>query len=255
MRSSALLFLSLLPPIATFAAGCASRGEPPPAVATTAPTTGPTTSSADGMQAAPSREGGGAGEFFASLYDQITGRTPEQNLKLVRSPRPDARVRGINGFISREFGKHPPYTPLYKAMAAEDRDPLVRAAAVRALNRSRDRTATPVFIKGLSDPHEWVRLESAKALVRVPDPAAIAPLLQVVRRQDETREVRIAAVDALRHYKNMEVARALASLLAERDFSIVWQSRRSLRDITQKDFRYDESKWMEYLANPQTPLS
>ena len=259
MRSSALLVLSLLAPTAPLAGGCAARREPPPSVAAvgpaTAPATAPTTSPADGMRAAPPGEAGGLGEVFATVYDQLTGRTPEQNLRLIRSPRAGARMRGINGLIAREFGKQPLYTRIYKAVAEGDRDPLVRAVAIRALNRARDGTATPVFIKGLSDPHEWVRLESAKALVRLPDPAAIAPLLQVVRRPDETRDVRIAAVDALRHYKNMEVARALASLLAERDFSIVWQSRRSLRDITQKDFRYDEAKWLTYLTNPDRPLS
>ena len=250
MRNSALLVLSLLAPVATCLTGCAARGEPPSSVATT----GPATSPADAARAAP-REGGGFGEFFASLHDQITGRTPAHNLRLIRAPRADARIRGINALVARDFGKQPAYTRVYKAVARNDQNPLVRAVAIRALNRARDRTAVPVLIEGLADPHEWVRLESAKALVRLPDASAVAPLLQAVRRPDEIRDVRIAVVDALRHYQTLEVARTLASLLAERDFSIVWQSRRSLRDITRKDFRYDESKWQAYLANPERPLS
>jgi HEAT repeat protein len=247
MRNSAVLVLSLsvlLVPVA----GCASRGEPQ-----SVPMTGPATS-----QAAAGRTtsaDAGLGDFFTSIYDQITGRTPASNLKLIRSPSADARIRGINGLVARDFGKQPAYTRVYKAVAENDPDPLVRAVAIRALNRSRDRTAVPILIRGLSDANEWVRLESAKALVRLPDPSAIPPLLQTIRRPDETRDVRIAAVDALRHYKNMEVARTLAALLAERDFSIVWQSRRSLRDITRKDFQYDAAKWLEYLANPDRPLS
>jgi hypothetical protein len=255
MRNSALLVLCLIAPFAASAAGCAARREPPPAVATTAPaTTGPATSPAGTARAAPA-EGGGLGEFFASLHDQLTGATPAQNLRLIRSPRAGVRVRGINALVARDFGKQPVYTRVYKAVALNDPDPLVRAVAIRALNRARDATAVPVLIVGLSDAHEWVRLESAKALVRLPDPSATAPLLQALRRPDETRDVRIAVVDALRHYQTLEVARTLTSLLAERDFSIVWQSRRSLRDITQKDFRYDASKWQSYLANPERPLS
>jgi HEAT repeats len=251
MRQSALRVLSLSALMAAAVAGCAASKPPPPAPM---PTTGPSTSPADAARASPSG-GGGLGDLFAGIYDQLTGRTPASNLTLIRSRSADARIRAINDLVARDFGKQPVYTRVYKALAENDPDPLVRAVAIRALNRSRDRTAVPLFIRGLSDPNEWVRLESAKALVRVPDPSAAAPLLQVVRRPDETRDVRIAAVDALRHYKNMEVARTLASLLAERDFSIVWQSRRSLRDITRKDFRYEEAKWLEYLANPETPLS
>jgi HEAT repeats len=249
MRQRTLLVLSLSALLAPVVAGCASRGEPPAPVSTT----GPSTSPSDAARAKSS--GGGFGDFFAGIYDQITGRTPANNLKLIRSRSADARIRGINGLVARDFGKQPVYTRVYKAVAENDPDPLVRAVAIRALNRSRDRTAVPLLIRGLSDPNEWVRLESAKALVRLPDPSAATPLLQVIRRPDETRDVRIAAVDALRHYKSIEVARTLASLLAERDFSIVWQSRRSLRDITRKDFRYEEAKWLEYLANPETPLS
>src|SRR5687768_7853212 len=112
MRNSALLVLSLLAPIATCLAGCAARGEPPSSVATT----GPATSPADGPRAAPP-EGGGFGEFFASLRDQITGRTPAHDLRLIRSPRADARIRGINALVARDFGKQPVYTRVYKAVA------------------------------------------------------------------------------------------------------------------------------------------
>lgn len=252
MRNRPLLVLFLPALLAPLAGGCAARREPPPDVATTGPATLPAVGAAADARGGG---GGGIGEFFAGIYDHITGRTPARNLRLIRSRSADARIRAINGLVRREYGKRPVYTRVYKAVARTDPDPLVRAVAIRALNRARDRTAIPLFIEGLSDPHEWVRLESAKALVRLPDRSAIGPLLQTIRRPDETRDVRIAAVDALRHYKDLEVARALASLLAERDFSIVWQSRRSLRDITRKDFRYDESKWLEYLASPERPLS
>jgi hypothetical protein len=251
MRNNALLVLCLSAlPLASAVGGCASQGKPPQSMPMT---TAPATSQATTAPGAPS--GGGFGEFFSSVYDQLTGHTPASNLKLIRFRSANARISGINNLVARDFGKQPVYTRVYKAVAENDPDPLVRAVAIRALNRSRDRTAVPLLIRGLSDANEWVRLESAKALVRLPDPSAIAPLLQVIRRPDETRDVRIAAVDALRHYKNMEVARTLAALLAERDFSIVWQSRRSLRDITRKDFQYDGAKWLEYLSNPDQPLS
>ena len=42
--------------------------------------------------------------------------------------------------------------------------------AIRALNICRDATATSIFINGLKDDNELVRLESAKALANIPDP-------------------------------------------------------------------------------------
>ncbi|MGK4277532.1 hypothetical protein, partial [Escherichia coli] len=54
--------------------------------------------------------------------------------------------------------------------------------------------------------------------------------------QDENRDVRIAAADALRHYKTLEVSRALVTMLDQREFGVSWQCRQSLQVLTSKDF-------------------
>ena len=99
-----------------------------------------------------------------------------------------------------------------------------------------------------------MRLEAAKALANLPDPAAADPLVKLVSNADEDRDVRVAAAQALNHYKKLEVARALTSRLNERDFSVAWQARRSLRRLTGKDFRYNEAAWLEYIAGPEKPF-
>lgn len=167
---------------------------------------------------------------------------------------PDRRRRGINSLVERDYGRRPPYTKRYEEIAQADSDYLVRATAIRALNRARYRPATPTFIKALADAHPMVRLEAAKALANVPDPGAAAPLVAAVNNAQEDRDVRIAAADALRHYRQPDVARALAGQVGTADFAVAWQSRRSLTSITGRDLRYDQVAWLGYLNGPQKPL-
>jgi hypothetical protein len=166
----------------------------------------------------------------------------------------DARRRGINDLVRWDFALDGPYVKRYRQIATGDPDPLVRATAIRALNRARDAQARPIFINALRDASVDVRIEAAKALDNLPDPNAADPLVRTVANPDEDRDVRIAAASALRHYKSLEVARALIPRLNEHDFAIAWQSRRTLRQITGKDMRYNEAAWLAFVSGPDKPL-
>ena len=183
------------------------------------------------------------------------GEPPNKLVRMMENERsPDERRRGINKLVEREFARKDPYTKRYAEVAQDDRDFLVRATAIRALNRSRYKPATPVFIAALRDPSSLVRLEAAKALANMPDPAAAAPLVKAVNTPGEDRDVRIAAAEALKHYRNLDVARALVAQLPGREFAVAWQARRSLRRITGRDLRYDDAAWTAYLTGPQKPF-
>ncbi len=189
------------------------------------------------------------------ISDMFAGKTPSLYARQMEDPdRPDNRWKGMNKLLENDFAKKPPYTTRYQQIAQSDPDPLIRAFAVRALNRSRDGGATDVYIKALSDQSELVRLEGAKALTNLPDPKAISPLLTLVNKPDESRDVRIAAADALKHYKQLDVARALVARLNERDFGVAWQARRSLRRMTRNDFAYNEGAWLQYFTGPEKPF-
>src|SRR5205085_9778257 len=112
----------------------------------------------------------------------------------------------------------------------------------------------PLFIAALSDANPGVRLQAAKALSNIPDPSAADPLSRTLGNLAEQRDVRIAAAEALRHYRQIGVARVLAATLGARDFSIAWQSRWSLRILTGADYKYDERAWLTYLTGPTKPL-
>lgn len=245
VKSLAPTFALIL--LATGATGCASADHPPT----------PMSASFD-MQPVPKREGGigsGVGEGLRRVTSLVTGRTALRDVRMMENASsPDERRQGIHSLSSREFGQREPYTRRYRQIAQADPDYLVRAAAIRALNRSRDRAAVPVFIAALTDQAEMVRLQAAKALSNVPDQSAAEPLARVLGNQGETKDVRIAAAEALRHYRNITVARVLAGTMAQRDFGIAWQSRWSLRVLTGRDYRYDERAWLEYLTGPDKPL-
>jgi hypothetical protein len=196
------------------------------------------------------------------------GNTPARAAREMDDPSatPDTHRQGIVDLVTQwDFTHRSPYTTRYQQIAQDDPNPTVRAMAIRALNISRDKSATPVFIAALDDDSDLVRLEAAKSLANIPDPDAVPPLLRVLEGQrdplstarndtEESKDVRIAAADALRHYHTLEVARSLVSQLDDRDFAIAWQSNRSLIALTGRNFWYDESAWLQFLTGPEKPF-
>jgi HEAT repeats len=200
----------------------------------------------------------GSGSIFdapKNALNMMTGKTPLADVrKMEDKENPDARRQGIYALASKNWGQVEPYTKRYRQIAQTDTDAGVRAAAIRALNASRDRAAVPVFIAALSDANPSVRLQAAKALSNVPDASAVEALSRTLGNQTEQRDVRIAAAEALRHYRTIGVVRVLAGTLGGKDFGVAWQSRWSLRILTGRDFQYNERAWLEYLTSPGKPF-
>ena len=220
---------------------------------------GPTTVPAEDA-AAPRTVTGTVREVFVDIpmraYDLLAGSTPQDAaLKMETAKTADTRREGLTELADRPFGRAAPYTERYQQIGRFDDDANVRAAALRALNRSRDGSAKPLFVEGLKDASPRVRLEAAKALSNVPDAAAVPGLLAIANNTAEPADNRIAAVDALRHYRSLENARALINLLTDRDFGIAWQARQSLRTMTGADRFYSQSAWLELLSGSENPLS
>ncbi len=225
--------------------GCAGSKDRPPT---------PRTASFD-MRPVPKRERTSLFAAPAAAVRWISGNRPIRDVRMMENPNlPDQRRQGILALSSREYGQREPYTRRYRQIAQNDPDFLVRATAIRALNRSRDREAVPVFINALTDRNPQVRLQAVKALSNIPDASATEALMRVLGNQAEAKDVRIAAAEALRHYADVAVARVLAGTLEGRDFSIAWQSRWSLRILTGRDFHYNEQEWLNYLTAPENPL-
>lgn len=193
-------------------------------------------------------------DFPGRVWDNMFGTTASVQAQDMESDQPDRRRLGLVSLTDRPFGKAPPYTTRYKQIAQFDTSPLVRATALRSLNRSRDESATGIMIAALDDESPLVRLEAAKGLANLPNSNAAGPLLKVFTNPKEEVDVRIAAADALGYYRRLEVARALTPRLAEHDFSVAWQARRSLCRLTGRDYFYNEAAWLEYITGPDKPF-
>lgn len=184
-----------------------------------------------------------------------SGLTPEAAVRrMYDSNHADQRRLGILYLSDRPWGREGIYLEAYRKIAIEDPDELVRATAVRALNRARDAQSVPVLIQAMGDASPLVRTEAAKALANIPDRSAVDVLTKHLGDADEDRDVRIAAADALREFKTLEVAQALIRQLDSRRFAVAWQSRISLWFMTGRDFAYNQAKWLEYITGPKRPL-
>ena len=190
------------------------------------------------------------------LYHNFKGDTPIKYAGAMEDTKnPDRRREGMLKLANYRFARvNPIYSKRFDQIASEPAaDPTVRAAAIRAMNYSRDRLHTQTFVDALDDADWAVRLEAAKALANLPNEKAIPHLIEHLEK-DDNKDVRIAAADALREYKTPEVARALVGVLPERDFSVAFRARESLILMTGRNFRFDEAAWLDYFAKAQKPF-
>jgi len=194
--------------------------------------------------------------WFYHLYQRINGVTPlKYAMEMEEAKSPDRQREGILKLANYRFARTNPIYAKRFDQIANDRnsDPTVRAAAIRAMNHSRDRQHTEVFVLAMDDTDTAVRLEAAKALSNLPNDKAVPKLIAHLQR-DEDKDVRIACADALREYKTAEVARVLVGALSERDFSIAYRARESLLLMTGRNFHFDEVAWLDYFAKTEKPF-
>ena len=187
-------------------------------------------------------------------WNVSTGHSAARYAKDLFHRNPDIRRKAVYALSDQRYGRRAPYTEYYAHMAGDDRDQTVRAAAIRALNRSRDAGETGNYITQLSDPSPWVRLEAVKALANIPDPKAVPVLLKLLADESQTHDIRLASADALRAYPQSDVAQGLIRVLSDRDFGVSWQARQSLNLMTARDFRYDQQAWLTYLTSADQPF-
>lgn len=192
-----------------------------------------------------------AGLTDASLRWFYNDRPSTADRMLEDSTNADNRREGMNKLANFGFLTNEKFVVRVRQIAQYDSDYTVRATAIRTANRARDNKATPLFIKGLADSNDWVRLESVKALANVPDMNAVGPLLYIFGNAAETRDIRVAAADALKHYRTLAVVRALSGALTDKTFVIAWQSRQSLRYLTNRDYGYDVGLWLAYFTGAE----
>jgi len=192
-------------------------------------------------------KGGGEGGNVTlnSMVQKLSGPAPSQLVAWAFDPNdPDRRRQGVVGLSSKDWGLKEPYLKGYAALLKTDKDPLVRAAAVRALGRAQDPNYAPDITRALMDTDVTVRQDAATALDKVHDDNS-ATSLRNRAISDVDQDVRANSCRALRHHRDIAVVRTLVDCLSDKAFSVRYQAHESLVEIVGKDLGYDPRDWAD----------
>ncbi len=140
-------------------------------------------------------------------------------------------------------------------VARNDHDPMVRAAAARALGgiEGEDVVATLVHVLG-NDPSPYVRSDAAHALGRNAHPDGLDPLIDAFR-SDADLDVRLAAADGLSGYRDLKAVDALIEGLRADRISVAHKAWESLRYMTGQGLPRDPGYWQNFLASTDEPFA
>ncbi|MBK7403202.1 MAG: HEAT repeat domain-containing protein [Phycisphaerales bacterium] len=166
----------------------------------------------------------------------------------------DARAKGTMLLANGYFGGEDPYHQLYIERAG-DKDPNVRAAAMRGLTLHGRPEDVPLITQALADPNSRVRLEAARTLQRLYNPEAIDELIVSTRapepgnpaRTGESEpQIRAEAAGALGQYSEPRVLQPLIAALDDRFLAVNLAAEHSLRTLTGQDFGVDRKAWLRW---------
>lgn len=192
-----------------------------------------------------------------SLLDVFALPSPGESARMAINPyNADDRYRGTLLLANSTFGGEPVYIELFED-ATTDKVPNVRAAGVRGLANHGRPEHVETIIGLLEDDHEMVRLEAARALQRLHNPIAIAPLVERVTVDydfgetgvivlEPNAEVRAACADALGQYAEPRVLAALLTALTDPDLVVNTNAANSLSTLTGEDFGLDRRAWADW---------
>ena len=119
---------------------------------------------------------------------------------------------------------------------AKDAHPYTRAFAVKGLAALKDRSAMPVLMPLMSSGERTVLIETVRALGRIGDPAAVEPLLRIIRDAAADPHVRLEAVGAIGGLHQPEVGDALLDVLADPSPAVRAAALRSLAAFDPENF-------------------
>lgn len=193
---------------------------------------------------------------LGSLGDAITPVTPVEAARMMMDPYdPDNRRKGTVLISNSPFGGADAYLSVYRDYVVNERDPLVRSAAICALGRHGKPSDAPPIAACLVVEHEQVRWEAAKALQRLHNPAVVTDLLRTVRDPLRQPDTRVAAAIALGQYPQDRVFHGLVGALDATPLALNLAAEDSLHILTGKDFGIDSNAWLRWYASAATPFA
>jgi hypothetical protein len=168
----------------------------------------------------------------------------------------DKKARGTTLVLNAPFGGADAWLALYREYLT-DPSPGVRASAARGLGLHGSPEDVPLIVPMLKDKEKSVRLDAVKALQRLHNPVAIAPLIAAMDSQKEVEpDVRAEAASALGQYPENRVLGALIAALADDQLIVSNSAWSSLRTLTGNETLSDDHKsWTNWAKDTKTPFA
>ncbi len=195
-------------------------------------------------------------EDLSAFTDEFMPPSPSEAGRWLIDPNDsDNRRRGTLLIANSPFGGGEPYLKVYRDMAINERDPLAKAAALAALGRHGIPDDAPIIAASLNDENRQVRWAAAQALQRIHNVAVVGDLLNVLRRDDEDTDTRIAAAVAVGQYPQDRVFQVLINVLDDRELALNLAAHGSLQTLTGEDFALERSAWYQWYNNTAEPFA
>lgn len=195
---------------------------------------------------------GQIGEDFGELMSGINDPTPyEAAVWAADFNNPGRQRRGVVLLSNADFGGEEAYLELYRTLVEDSSNPLVRAAAIRALGRWGDGPDAQLIAAQLGNDSPQIRLESAIALQRIHEPPIEDRIWRRLVDADEKESIRIELAIALGQYDSDASFQALCDALDDRSLSINLAAADSLRVMTGRDFGLDAPTWLSWYDGQQ----
>jgi HEAT repeat protein len=220
----------------------------------------------------------------ASFWDDVTSRnfhmkdlfTKEEPLIVLRdSSDGHKRSRALAQLVEPpQDGNHKEEQELYIKIltkaATEDRDPLCRLGAIRALGTYKDPRAARVLedvyqrrLPFTGEHNTVIRQQALAALVQTGDPEARGLLIRVARSpggstessltdRQQTQDERLTAIRGLGKYSKYDSIETLVYIMEkEKDVALHDRAYESLKLATGKNLADDPKVWRQMMQNPE----
>ncbi len=167
----------------------------------------------------------------------------------------DRRYRGTALLANAPYAGEEPYLKLFED-AAKDEDAGVRQVGVRALGIHGTPEHVPLLVERLEDEQWQVRMEAARALQRLHNDVAVAPLMERLDPEKEDQPaVRAEAALALGQYRQQRVVQALVAALNDPSLAVNHNALRSLETLTGQNFGFEPAEWLAWLDTADDPFA
>ena len=190
------------------------------------------------------------------LRELWSSGTTEGQIAQVESPKADERREALDALAAKNEARGiPSVVKIFCIVARSDKDTMVRDAAVRGLAQMQGEGVLEALSDVVAnDRSDYVRREAVLSLARRVPPEGATAMIQALK-SDASPDVRLAAAEHLRRFRDKAAAETLAAVLQDTDVAVALRAWESLRYMTGQDLPRQTTPWAEFLASGDDPFT